>query len=374
MSIHPTKLATAKLSLVRDTALDGALSKLALRLIGIFVGIHMRPEHGGVAWPSTKFMCEQLGVSSESKVRSALYALLERGYLAAERKAGETTRYRIADRYFDGSNQPPIGATPQPLYGAGSEDTQPPIGATPQPQYGAGRAPPIGATNTVNRKPLIEDRKPPLYSPNRSGADSIWPGEEVGVSSFGATPSTFERFEAIWQWGQGESVKQARTAFHRLSESERESAIQGAAIFQSAMAGRQHPPHASTYFDERKWTCQARNASAASQTYARPKATLKNGVALLLTDSYFASRSEPNFAAENTIDLEAVRLDHTDEPITPAVPAHERDRRVVLHPRSQQLEAWHAYERRVHGRAKPGLRRPTEWPPEAQPNIKEAHR
>jgi hypothetical protein len=349
MSIHPTKLATAKLSLVRDTALDGELSKLALRLIGIFVGIHMRPEHDGVAWPSTKFMCEQLGVSSESKVRSALYTLLERGYLAAERKAGETTRYRIAERYFDGNTPPRIGATTQPLYGAGSEDTPPPIGATTQPLYGAGRAPPIGATNTVNRKPLIEDRKsPPLNSPSRSGAESIWPGDEVGVSSFGAPPSTFERFEAIWQWRQGESVKQARIAFHRLSEADRESAISGAPGFQEAMASRSCPPHARSYLSERQWTFQRRRA-----------ASLRGGVGALLAESYGFGHERKTV---KTIDLDAVRLGE-DAPTQTGVVGRLPDGSYKLHPRSEQLARWREFELRTDGRARRGMTRPSEWPP-----------
>ncbi|MGJ0558011.1 hypothetical protein [Methylocystis sp.] len=311
----------------------------------------MRPEHDGVAWPSTKFICKQLGVSSESKVRSALYALLERGYLAAERKAGETTRYRIADRYFDRSTPPRIGATTQPLYGAGSDDTPPPIGANPQPLYGAGRAPPIGATNTVNRKPLIEDRKPPLYSPNRSGADSIWPGDEA-VSSFGAMPSTFGRFEAAWQWRQGESVRAARIAFHRLSESDRESAIKGAPAFQVAMAYRQYPPHASTYLGERKWTFTPRSPP-------RPAKAPRGGVGALLAESYGFDHAH---CPQKTINLVAARLGD-DAPARESTVERLKDGRCRLHPNSEQMLRWREHERRTLGKARPGLTRPSEWPP-----------
>jgi hypothetical protein len=128
------------------------------------------------------------------------------------------------------------------------------------------------------------------------------------------------------------------------------------------MAGRQHPPHASTYLAERKWAFQARNASTASAC-ARPIGSFKGGVGALLADSYFGPCGGAPGADGNIIDLEAVRPKSAKPAGALSVPPLDRDRRVVLHPSSEQLAAWHAYERREHGRARLGLTRPAEWPP-----------
>jgi len=368
--LDPTKFATAKLNLVLDVSLDAGLPKLSLRIVGLFVGRYMRAEYGGAAFPRIKIICEELGVSSERAVRAALYRLINHGYLAAERTVGRATHYHIAERYFSGSAQRLVGTETQAHHEPGSFATQahhePGTQAHHEPGTQAHHEPPYN--RIIN--PDIEYRKKPSQPSHQSGAERNWLSGKPQASSPGETPDAFGLFKASWQWRQGESLRAARAAFHRLSESDRESAIQGAPNFQSAMAGRQHPPHASTYLDERMWTCQARNAAAASQK-TRPNGTFKNGVGVLLAESCFGGGAEPKFDAANVIDLEAVRLDHAEGPTTPAVPTHERDLRVVLHPRSQQLEAWHAYERRVHGRAKPGLSRPTEWPPEpsAPPEV-----
>jgi hypothetical protein len=205
---------------------------------------------------------------------------------------------------------------------------------------------------------------PPQPPRGREGEDL--PSGKTQASTSGEKPDAFGRFEAVWRWGQGESLRAARATFHRLSESDRESAIQGAPAFQSAMAGRQHPPHASTYLAERKWVFR--------ESYFRPRyePKFKNGFAAVheaLVNGTFGKNNRDNCPfsdsadfygeGENIIDLEAVR----PEPTPPPTLAAEHAKRVILHPRSQQLESWHAYERRVHGRAKPGLTRPSEWPP-----------
>jgi hypothetical protein len=360
-ALDQTTFAAAKLNFMLSVSLDAELSKIAQRVAGIFIGRYMHADNGGEAWPAIKTLCEDLGVKSESKVRDGLYALQNRGHLMADRRAGATTRYRIADRYFERAAPPQYGAATQPLYGAGSKDTQPLYGAGGPPPIGAEGPPPIGATNTGNITPVNEPREIPPQPPRgREGEDL--PSGKTQASTSGETPDAFGRFETAWQWGVGESLRAARAAFHRLSESDRESAIQGAPAFQSAMAGRQHPPHASTYLAERKWAFQARNASAASARHG-PVATFKNGVGMLLAEAYFGPSTGAPGADGNIIDLEAVR----PKPAKPAgalsVTPIERDRRVVLHPSSEQLAAWHAYERRVHGRARLGLTRPAEWPP-----------
>jgi hypothetical protein len=364
-ALDRTTFATAKLSFVLGVGLDAELPKLALRIANIFVGQYMCADNGGEAWPAIKRLCHDLGVSSERAVRQALYSLLERGHLVAERKAGGTTRYRIADRYFDDFAQVTQAhhePTPQARLEPGLRETQAHHEPGTQAHHEPGTQAHHEPTNSGNRTPVNELREIPPQPPRgREGEDL--PSGKTQASTSVETRDAFGRFEAVWSWGVGESLKAARAAFHRLSESDRESAIQGAPAFQSGMAGRQHPPHASTYLAERKWAFQARNASAASQTYARPMATFKNGVALLLADSYFGRDAGSPGAAENIIDLEAVRLKPTKPSGALSVPLLERDRRVVLHPSSEQLAAWHAYERRLYGRARLGLTRPAEWPP-----------
>ncbi|ULO23141.1 helix-turn-helix domain-containing protein [Methylocystis sp. SB2] len=135
------KLATAKLEFLVAVALDAELPKLSMRAAAILAGRYMHANNDGVAWPRIARLCDDLQIRSESKVRGALYALVDGGYLEADRNRGDTTRYRIAPRFFE------TGAEPHDR--AGSGDTQPRSGAegtprsraTPQPQNGAGGRP-----------------------------------------------------------------------------------------------------------------------------------------------------------------------------------------------------------------------------------------
>jgi hypothetical protein len=110
-SLDPTAFATAKLAVVLAVGLDDGLPKLAIRVANVMVCKYMYADNGGEAWPAIRRLAGDLGVTSERAVREALYALLERGHLTADRKPGETTRYRIADRYFEGCSKPNGAAT-----------------------------------------------------------------------------------------------------------------------------------------------------------------------------------------------------------------------------------------------------------------------
>jgi hypothetical protein len=165
--IDPKTLAAAKLEFILAIALDADLPKLSIRVAALLAGRYMHYEHDGVAWPAVSRLCGDLQIQSESKVRDALYALLERGHLEADRKLGASTRYQIAQCYFESRTQPQggagfsdtsprDGATPQPRDGA---TPQPRDGATPQPRDGAEGKPQGGATNTVNKIPLIDYRR-----------------------------------------------------------------------------------------------------------------------------------------------------------------------------------------------------------------------
>jgi hypothetical protein len=161
--LDASKFAAAKLNLVLGVGLDAELPKLALRVVSLFVGRHMHAERGGEAWPAVKTLCEELGVSSGSMVRDALYTLLERGHLVADRKPGETTRYRVADRYFENGAQLAQEATPMRNNPGG----EPAMQAGGEPEYEAGGEPAMSAapqparqaTNTGNRIPGIESRE-----------------------------------------------------------------------------------------------------------------------------------------------------------------------------------------------------------------------
>lgn len=134
----------------------------------------------------------------------------------------------------------------------------------------------------------------------------------------------WSRFEAAWTFGLGESRSGARKAFDRLSVADREEAIRGATAFQAAMAGRTHPPHASTYLAERKWT------------YGRPKAGAVSGSAAS------APKGSPGSACQRP------------------------DGSWFLKPGSPQLARWNEHERKTSGSAARGCIRPSEWPPSVQ--------
>jgi hypothetical protein len=208
--LDQTKFAAAKLNLVLGVGLDAELPKLALRVASVLVGQYMCADKGGEAWMAVKTLCGDLGITSESKVRDALYALLDRGHLVADRKAGETTRYRIADRYLDGVTQPQDGAgsvDTQPQDGA---DTQPQNGAPTQPQDGAGTQPRHGATNSGNTTPGNELREmnsgkgdsPPTPSherkPAKGATEEAPPRRKESSPRKESPPDGFEEFWAAY--------------------------------------------------------------------------------------------------------------------------------------------------------------------------------
>ncbi|WP_155931299.1 MULTISPECIES: hypothetical protein [Methylosinus] len=146
--------------------------------------------------------------------------------------------------------------------------------------------------------------------------------EEGKASRPSPRDEAWSRFEAAWTFGLGESRGGARKAFDRLSVTDREAAISGAAAFQGAMAGRTHPPHASTYLGERKWTYRPRSPSppAGASPATAPKGS--------------------------------------------AGTACERpDGKWWLRDGGPELQRWHEFERKTLGRAATGCIRPAQWPP-----------
>jgi hypothetical protein len=111
-AVDPTTFSSAKFAVLVAVGRDKELPKLSLRVANVIVGEYMCADNGGEAWPAIKRLAGDLGTASERAVREALYALLERGHLIAERKPGETTRYRIAERYFKAGHKPSAGGTP----------------------------------------------------------------------------------------------------------------------------------------------------------------------------------------------------------------------------------------------------------------------
>jgi len=161
-ALDPTKFAAAKLNLLLGVGIDADLPKLALRVANVLAGQYMCADNGGEAWPAINRLCCDLGVSSERAVRQALYTLLERGHLIAERKAGGTTRYRIAERYFDASarstqahHEPDSRNTPAQNEPGTQADLEP----TPQAHHEPGTQAHHEPTNSGNRSPGIEHRE-----------------------------------------------------------------------------------------------------------------------------------------------------------------------------------------------------------------------
>jgi hypothetical protein len=282
--LDPSRFAAAKLNLVLGAGLDPKLPKLAMRIVAVFVGRHMNADRGGEAWPSVKTLCAELCVSSGSMVREALYALLKRGHLVAERQRGETTHYRIADRYFEDAPQPAGQATlgrGEPAYQAGGEPAyqaggEPAYQAGGEPAYQAGGEPARQATNTGNRSPGIEHRE--MNTGKRDSPPSkidLFAGEEDGRARkprrVSPSPAD-ESFESFWSaYPRHVAKASAKKAFERaVKDGARPEEITLGAMRFAAERERAEPdpatrerftPHPATWLNAGRW----KDAPAAAQ-------------------------------------------------------------------------------------------------------------
>lgn len=108
--MSPQALAKAKFALWLAVSLEGeSLPKLSYRVIGLLASRYMSHDHDGVAWASVGAISADLR-KPERHVRAALASLRTGGYLDAETRAGQTTHYRIASRFFAIDTAPQNGA------------------------------------------------------------------------------------------------------------------------------------------------------------------------------------------------------------------------------------------------------------------------
>jgi hypothetical protein len=136
----------------------------------------------------------------------------------------------------------------------------------------------------------------------------------------------WERFSAAWPFDPVPYRRAAaEAAFAELTREEREAAIRCARTFVKAWrtGGRSGLPDARNWIRERGWKACALTPSSA------PPAALP--------------------AAQSGARLMAARLP---------------DGSYRLHPDSPQLQRWKEHERRALGRARLGIVRPSEWPPD----------
>ena len=360
LPVDQRKLATAKLNLALGASLDAKLPKLSLRVIGLFIGRHMRAEHGGAAWPSIKTICAELNISSGSAVRGALYAAVKGEHLIAECNAGATTRYRIAPRYFERATQPHGEATSGEIE----------IGGEP---YGEAGGEPHGeATNTGEIIPENEYRKfktvnsPLSPPPKRSGKE--WPAEDAAARSE-RSEQTFRAFQDCWLWLAGENKSAAKKEFHRLDEADREGAIAGIGAFLEVMGTRQYRPHAQTYLRERHWKRPA---------ITPDMRTCRNGVGILLAESYGFGRergAKSGWAAEIVGGVDNSPFGPTaGGPVLDLVATRSDRRRFFVEHGSRQWRAWAEYRADagesplvpIQSRRGYGSFLPTEWPPSTE--------
>ncbi len=279
--LDPREFATAKLNLVFGAALDPKLPKLAFRIVGLFVGRHMKADRGGDAWPAVKTLCGELGVSSERAVREALYALLERGHLVAERKAGETTRYRIADRYFDGAPQPARSAPPQAQDEPGLGDTQakyePPPQAKGEPtisgnitpgiklrEMNSGKGLSLRFAEERDRPPTIEEKKPA----RRNVKSRSSPARKQALDGWESFWAAFPRKvgKAAAQRAYGKALESAGPA-ELLAGAERYAAER--AQEPDAAKRDKFTAHAATWLNAGRWTDEP---APPSSPFAAPQA------------------------------------------------------------------------------------------------------
>ena len=178
-------------------------------------------------------------------------------------------------------------------------------------------------TLRINKNSLREPFDILPLTPAAPRAESVSASGDAAASPQ-RSDEPFERFAAAWTFGEGESLKAARAAFRRLNKDDREAAIRGAAAFQGGMLGRKHPPHASTYLSEKKWS---------------------------FTPS-------PRWRERLSPPPKSLRL-------APVKARRMPDGRWRFEPDAPQLLAWKEFERKTRDdrRAVLDLYRPSEWPP-----------
>lgn len=165
-----------------------------------------------------------------------------------------------------------------------------------------------------------------LSQPSEAARAAEGQGANLPLEAPVDAAKAWERFSAVWPFDPVPYRRAAaEAAFGELTYAEREAAIRCAPLFAKAWRarGRSGLPDARAWIREKGWEAFAPTPSSAPPT-ALP-------------------------AAQSGARLMAARLP---------------DGSCRLHPDSPQLQRWKDYERRTLGRARLGMVRPSEWPPD----------
>lgn len=268
--LDQSEFASAKFAFLAGVADDVSLPKIAARLAVKLATKYLHSDTGGVAWPSIKTLCEDLSVSADSAVRKALSSMVARGHLNADHVAGATTRYSIADRYFEAEQSRNKPRTPLQNE-AGSNET-PPIFEADSPvtfeadtplQNEADTPPIFEATITGEISPDIDHRilitgkdSPPTPSRRRKPAErDLLADEEARIAE-----QQFDRFWSSYPRHVGKA--EARKAFIKaIADGAGAAEITLGAMRYAAERDREQDPvrrvkytaHPATWLNKKRW-------------------------------------------------------------------------------------------------------------------------
>ena len=257
-----SELAKKKFKFLLAVAKDSSLPKLANRLAPLLAIKYMRAEHGAEAFARVSTYCADLQISSESKIRAALHALVEAKYLTAFHEPGKVTRYSIASQYEEAVDGPPQD-------GAGSDNTPPHSGADTPPQEGAYSSPHSGAdtpphsgaTKRSKREKEIERKKLKEKNARKARSSDLFNSNDQHHQT---RSLAFQKFWDSWPYKVGKV--DAERAFAKVS-CEADAIIQGVERYISSKPHDRRWMNPATFLNGRRWE-DSPATSSQSQTQA----------------------------------------------------------------------------------------------------------
>lgn len=284
------ELAAAKFRMLLAVALDGSLSRLAIRAASVIACMRINFKTGGFARCAIATYCNDLGIKSDSAMRAALSELETRDYFKAEKSSGKVTRYLVADRFF-------VDGEPRLVSWRGDEQTPPDFEADtpPQdeagtpPQFTADTPPHFTATNNGKGIPEKESRKENSGKGERVAPQSasLFPEADATERELsrgklparvGATPPPgFDEFWAVYPRPVGKPY--AQKAFMRAVRTGASPAeiIAGAARFAAERAAQEphlaqrerFTPYPATWLNREGWADQPAVAPSTHRAFDR---------------------------------------------------------------------------------------------------------
>ena len=241
-----SELAKKKFKFLLAVAKDSSLPKLANRLAPLLAIKYMRAEHGAEAFARVSTYCADLQISSESKIRAALHALVEAKYLTAFHEPGKVTRYSIASQYEEAVDGPPQD-------GAGSDN--------PPPHSGADTPPHSGATKRSKREKEIERKKLKEKNARKARSSDLFNSNDQHHQT---RSLAFQKFWDSWPYKVGKV--DAERAFAKVS-CEADAIIQGVERYISSKPHDRRWMNPATFLNGRRWE-DSPATSSQSQTQA----------------------------------------------------------------------------------------------------------